>query len=461
MLDNASVRCCRLGLREGLHRCRHRAVFSRASGTAGCAFVLAGCARSAGIEPRAAPAAALPGRHHRQRAGVSTSAPRGGPRSRRLSAPARWSSPPRRQPGPEGRARPASSRPVPQSTRRRPTTAQGRRRARPLTRQPLHREQARPAADRRQRRQYRPAQHRRQLGDRLLRQNGATRWPAIGQLNDAAAADAQAAQVLLRAGRRDLLQRRPPVRAARRRRAQLARRDPPCAPARRRRPRHGTSSCARARQPCRVRCSRSGRSTSRSCRPAMRWPRSRRCRLTRSMPSRRGCAGPCGADAAARAGSTCSAGARPTSEPRGSGSRRRRRTMAYARTLLYPNVNLVAFVGLSSLGVNRWLNSGSEQYGAGAWRSAFAEIFDAGRPRVPTSRARSPIPNTAVDSCQRDADRRQCATPLPTRSPVAVDGAPAARRPRRRSPRERLRPGARRYRAGLATYSRCSPPRTT
>lgn len=54
--------------------------------------------------------------------------------------------------------------------------------------------------------------------------------------------------------------------------------------------------------------------------------------------------------------------------------------VAVAKTLLYPNVNLIAFVGLNSLGVNRLLNSGSEQYGAGA--AIRLPIFDAGRLRA-------------------------------------------------------------------------------
>ena len=54
--------------------------------------------------------------------------------------------------------------------------------------------------------------------------------------------------------------------------------------------------------------------------------------------------------------------------------------VAYSKTLLYPNVNLVAFVGLSSLGVNRLLNSGSDQYGAGV--AVRLPIFDAGRLRA-------------------------------------------------------------------------------
>ncbi|HEU5295843.1 MAG TPA: TolC family protein, partial [Burkholderiaceae bacterium] len=48
-----------------------------------------------------------------------------------------------------------------------------------------------------------------------------------------------------------------------------------------------------------------------------------------------------------------------------------------ARAQFYPNVNLTAFVGLSSLGLNRLLDSGSLIYGAGP--ALHLPLFDAGR----------------------------------------------------------------------------------
>jgi len=66
-----------------------------------------------------------------------------------------------------------------------------------------------------------------------------------------------------------------------------------------------------------------------------------------------------------------------------------------AKAQLYPSVNLVAFVGLSSLGVNRLLNSGSEQYGAGA--AIRMPIFDAGRLRA-NVQGRTADFDAAVDS---------------------------------------------------------------
>jgi NodT family efflux transporter outer membrane factor (OMF) lipoprotein len=56
----------------------------------------------------------------------------------------------------------------------------------------------------------------------------------------------------------------------------------------------------------------------------------------------------------------------------------RERDVAVAQ--FYPNVNLAAFAGLSSLGLGRWLESGSTVYGAGP--AIRLPIFDAGRLRA-------------------------------------------------------------------------------
>lgn len=54
--------------------------------------------------------------------------------------------------------------------------------------------------------------------------------------------------------------------------------------------------------------------------------------------------------------------------------------MASARAAFYPNINLTAFVGLSSIGLDQLVKSGSEQYGAGP--AIRLPIFDAGRLRA-------------------------------------------------------------------------------
>ena len=54
--------------------------------------------------------------------------------------------------------------------------------------------------------------------------------------------------------------------------------------------------------------------------------------------------------------------------------------VASARAQFYPNVNLVAFVGLSSIGFNRFFEPGSEQWGFGPAISL--PIFESGRLRA-------------------------------------------------------------------------------
>jgi NodT family efflux transporter outer membrane factor (OMF) lipoprotein len=51
-----------------------------------------------------------------------------------------------------------------------------------------------------------------------------------------------------------------------------------------------------------------------------------------------------------------------------------------AKAQFYPNINLTAFVGLSSIGLDRFLQAGSKQYGAGPAISL--PIFDSGRLRA-------------------------------------------------------------------------------
>ena len=51
-----------------------------------------------------------------------------------------------------------------------------------------------------------------------------------------------------------------------------------------------------------------------------------------------------------------------------------------AKTQFYPNINLVAFAGLSSIGLNRLIDSGSQQWGVGP--ALRLPIFDAGRLRA-------------------------------------------------------------------------------
>jgi NodT family efflux transporter outer membrane factor (OMF) lipoprotein len=59
------------------------------------------------------------------------------------------------------------------------------------------------------------------------------------------------------------------------------------------------------------------------------------------------------------------------------------RDVASAKAQFYPNINIAAFVGLSSIGLDQLVNAASEQYGAGP--AVRLPIFDAGRLRAQLS----------------------------------------------------------------------------
>lgn len=69
--------------------------------------------------------------------------------------------------------------------------------------------------------------------------------------------------------------------------------------------------------------------------------------------------------------------------------------VANAKTQFYPNINLVAFAGFSSIGLNRLLDSGSQQWGVGP--ALRLPIFDAGRLRA-NLRSKSADLDAAVES---------------------------------------------------------------
>ena len=69
--------------------------------------------------------------------------------------------------------------------------------------------------------------------------------------------------------------------------------------------------------------------------------------------------------------------------------------LAVVRTQFYPNVNLLAFVGLSSIGLDRLLSVGSEQWGGGP--ALRLPLFDGGRLRAQL-RGRSAELDLAIES---------------------------------------------------------------
>jgi NodT family efflux transporter outer membrane factor (OMF) lipoprotein len=69
--------------------------------------------------------------------------------------------------------------------------------------------------------------------------------------------------------------------------------------------------------------------------------------------------------------------------------------VASARALFYPNVNLVAFAGFSSIGLDRLLDSGSQQWGVGP--AVRLPLFDGGRLRA-NLRGRAADLDAAIES---------------------------------------------------------------
>src|SRR5207244_10806955 len=66
-----------------------------------------------------------------------------------------------------------------------------------------------------------------------------------------------------------------------------------------------------------------------------------------------------------------------------------------ARTLFYPNVNLTAFIGLSSIGLDNLLQSGSRTYGAGA--ALRLPLFEGGRLQANLDARRAEV-DAAIDA---------------------------------------------------------------
>ena len=120
-----------------------------------------------------------------------------------------------------------------------------------------------------------------------------------------------------------------------------------------------------------------------------------------------------------------------------------------ARAQFYPNINLVAFAGLSSIGLGRLVDSGSQQWGIGP--ALRLPIFDAGRLRA-NLRGKSADLDAAVESYNaavvdavRDVADQVASSQAITRQQTEQRSAQAAAE------------GAydialQRYRAGLGTY---------
>jgi NodT family efflux transporter outer membrane factor (OMF) lipoprotein len=123
--------------------------------------------------------------------------------------------------------------------------------------------------------------------------------------------------------------------------------------------------------------------------------------------------------------------------------------IASAKAQFYPNVNLTAFVGLSSIGLNKLVQAGSEEYGIGP--AIHLPIFDAGRLRA-NLRGRTADLDLAVESYNGallDAVR-DVADQLTSSQSIARQQA--QQRDAQAAAESAYEIAVQRYKAGLGTY---------
>ena len=123
--------------------------------------------------------------------------------------------------------------------------------------------------------------------------------------------------------------------------------------------------------------------------------------------------------------------------------------VAAAKAQFYPNINLVAFVGLSTLGLDRLLQAGSVQYGIGP--AIRLPIFDSGRLRANFSGRTADLDaaiatynGSVVDAVHDVADQITSTRSLERQLREQIDAVASAERA--------YDVATQRYRAGLATY---------
>jgi NodT family efflux transporter outer membrane factor (OMF) lipoprotein len=120
-----------------------------------------------------------------------------------------------------------------------------------------------------------------------------------------------------------------------------------------------------------------------------------------------------------------------------------------ARAQFYPNINLVAFAGLSSIGLGRLLDSGSQQWGVGP--AIRLPIFEAGRLRA-NLRGKAADLDAAVESYNAaviDAVREAADSAA---SGQSVERQQAEQRVAQQAAEDAYAIAIQRYRAGLGNY---------
>jgi len=120
-----------------------------------------------------------------------------------------------------------------------------------------------------------------------------------------------------------------------------------------------------------------------------------------------------------------------------------------ARSQFYPNVNLTAFAGLSSIGLDRLVRAGSEQYGAGP--AIRLPIFDAGRLRA-NLRGKAADVDAAVESYNAAVVEAVHEAADQIASLQSIDRQQAQQRQAQDAAESAWDLSTQRYRAGLSTY---------
>ena len=125
------------------------------------------------------------------------------------------------------------------------------------------------------------------------------------------------------------------------------------------------------------------------------------------------------------------------------------RDVASARAQFYPNVNLIAFAGLSSIGLDRLVRTGSDQWGVGP--AIRLPIFDSGRLRANLSGKTADLDaaidtynGNVIDAVHDVADQISSARSIERQQREQADALASAE--------SAYDVATQRYRAGLATY---------
>ncbi len=123
--------------------------------------------------------------------------------------------------------------------------------------------------------------------------------------------------------------------------------------------------------------------------------------------------------------------------------------VAVARAQFYPNVNLTAFVGLSSIGLDRFVQAGSKEWGAGP--AIRLPIFDSGRLRA-NLRGQSADLDAAVESYNAALLDAVHDAADQIASAAAIDRQAAEQRQAEAAAESTWAIARQRYQAGLGTY---------